>query len=91
MVERLRISVVYADPHRQIVCELEIAAGASVDDAIRASGILDELPADFTPAGFGVFGRSVARDAPLRDGDRVELHRPLLIDPKEARRRRAKR
>jgi len=88
MLERIRVSVVYADLQRQIVREIEIAAGATVDDAIRASRILDELTG-FVPAGVGVFGSRVARDARLRDGDRIELYRPLLIDPKEARRRRA--
>jgi len=88
MHERIRVSVVYADLQRQIVREIEIAADATVDDAIRASRILDELTG-FVPAGVGVFGSGVARDASLRDGDRIELYRPLLIDPKEARRRRA--
>jgi putative ubiquitin-RnfH superfamily antitoxin RatB of RatAB toxin-antitoxin module len=91
MAERIRVSVVYAGPQRQIVREIEVAVDASVDDAIRASGILADLPDGFTAAGIGVFGSHVARDARLRDGDRIELYRPLLIDPKEARRRRAKR
>ena len=91
MVERIRVSVVYADPQRQVARETEVAADATVNDAIRASGILRECPADFMPAGVGIFGRRVAMDAGLRDGDRIELCRPLLIDPKEARRRRAKR
>jgi putative ubiquitin-RnfH superfamily antitoxin RatB of RatAB toxin-antitoxin module len=90
MPERIRVSVVYADPQRQFAREIEIAAGATVDDAIAASGILRELPG-FAPAGIGVFGHRVARNAHLRDGDRVELYRPLKVDPKEARRNRAKR
>jgi putative ubiquitin-RnfH superfamily antitoxin RatB of RatAB toxin-antitoxin module len=90
MRERIHISVVYADPQRQIVREIEIASDATVHDAIQVSGILGECPADFTPAGLGIFGRRVTADARLRDGDRIELYRPLLIDPKEARLRRAK-
>jgi putative ubiquitin-RnfH superfamily antitoxin RatB of RatAB toxin-antitoxin module len=90
MVERLRVCVVYADPQRQIVRELELDSGATVAEAIRASAILDELPG-FRPAGIGIFGAKVAPDTLLRDGDRIELYRPLLIDPKEARRQRAKR
>jgi len=90
MVDRIRVSVAYADPRRQIVREIEIAADATVDDAIAASGILMDLPG-FTPAGIGIFGRSVAGDARLRKGDRIELYRSLQIDPKEARRLRAKR
>ena len=91
MAERIRLSVVYADPQRQIVREIEVEADATVNDAIQASGILRDCPADFISAGVGIFGRRVAPAAGLRDGDRIELYRPLLIDPKEARRRRAKR
>lgn len=90
MLERIRVSVAYADPHRQIVREVEVAGDATVGEAIEVSGILAEL-AEFAPAGIGIFGRTVTRDARLRAGDRVELYRPLQIDPKEARRRRAKR
>jgi putative ubiquitin-RnfH superfamily antitoxin RatB of RatAB toxin-antitoxin module len=90
MGERIHVSVVYADPQRSIVREIEIAADATVNDAIQVSGILPECPLHFTPAGFGVFGRRVTAETRLRDGDRVELYRPLKVDPKEARRRRAK-
>jgi len=89
MAERIRVSVVYVEPRRAFVREIEVVAAATVGDAIRRSGILDELPG-FVPAGIGIFGRRVKPDAELRDGDRIELYRPLLIDPKEARRRRAK-
>jgi len=88
MAERIRVSVVYADPQRQLVREIEIASDATVGEAVRLSGILDEL-VGFEPAALGIFGDKVARDAHLRDGDRVELYRPLKIDPKEARRKRA--
>ena len=90
MRETIRVSVVYADTHRQITRELEIGADATVDDALNASGILGELPPAFIPAGLGIFGRNVGRDARLHEGDRIELYRPLKIDPKEARRKRAK-
>ena len=90
MTERIRVGVVYADPHRQIVREIEVAADATVADAIGASGILRECPADFRPAGIGIFGSKAVPGQRLRDGDRIELYRPLKIDPKEARRRRAK-
>lgn len=88
MPERIRVSVTYADPQRQIERALDVPADACVDDAIRASRILDELP-HFTPVGIGIFGRIVTPKTRLRDGDRVELYRPLQVDPKEARRRRA--
>ena len=87
--DHIRVAVIYADPQRQIVRNVEIAADSTVDDAIRASTILDQLPPGFVPAAIGVFGRVVARDARLRDGDRVELYRPLKADPKQSRRHRA--
>src|SRR4051812_42862052 len=89
MRETIRVSVVYADLQRQITRDIEIGADATVGDAIAASGIRHELSPDFSPADIGVFGTKVARDAPLHDGDRIELYRPLKIDPKEARRKRA--
>jgi putative ubiquitin-RnfH superfamily antitoxin RatB of RatAB toxin-antitoxin module len=86
----LRVSVVYAESGRQLVRELEVAPGTTVAEAIRLSAI-GELAtlseADLTRA--GIFGKPVAASATLRDGDRVEIYRPLKIDPKEARRRRA--
>jgi uncharacterized protein len=88
MAERIRVSVVYADPQRQFARELDVAADATVDDAILASGVLDKLRG-FAPAAIGIFGRKVAMQERLRDGDRVELYRPLKIDPKEARRKRS--
>lgn len=88
MAETIRVEVAYADPRRQFLRAVDVAAGSSIGDAVDASGILAELPG-FVPAGYGIFGRVVALGAPLRDGDRIELYRPLTIDPKQARRRRA--
>jgi putative ubiquitin-RnfH superfamily antitoxin RatB of RatAB toxin-antitoxin module len=85
----IRVEVVYAEPQRRVVRVADLAAEATVEEAIGASGIRDELPAGFEPASIGIFGRVVALGASLRDGDRIELYRPLRIDPKQARRRRA--
>jgi putative ubiquitin-RnfH superfamily antitoxin RatB of RatAB toxin-antitoxin module len=90
MLECIRVSVSYADPQRHLERTVELPAGCCVDDALRRSGLLGALPG-FVPAGIGIFGKHVARDAPLRDGDRVELYRPLQCDPKTARRKRADR
>lgn len=82
----LRVDVVRAMPDRQEAVTVELAEGATVGDAIRASG--------FAPAGpvqAGRFGVPAGLDQPLRPGDRVELYRPLPVDPKEARRRRVRR
>jgi putative ubiquitin-RnfH superfamily antitoxin RatB of RatAB toxin-antitoxin module len=89
MAETIRVEVAYADPLRQFLRAVEVAAGSTVADAIAASGILEQLPG-FVPAGIGIFGRAVAPDTRLRDGDRVELYRALKIDPKQARRNRAR-
>lgn len=80
----LRIEVVYALPERADVVELRLPDGATVRDAVLASG----LPVD--DRRLGIFGKAVLPETKLNDGDRVEIYRPLALDPKEARRRRAK-
>jgi putative ubiquitin-RnfH superfamily antitoxin RatB of RatAB toxin-antitoxin module len=86
----LRVTVVYADPARQFVREVQLAAGATVADAIEASGVAAELSlAESDLQSVGIFSRHVDGTTPLRDGDRVEIYRPLKIDPKDARRKRA--
>jgi putative ubiquitin-RnfH superfamily antitoxin RatB of RatAB toxin-antitoxin module len=85
----IRVEVAYADGSVQILRAVVVAAGATAGQAIEASQILDAVPTGFTLAKVGIFGRLVALDAVLQDGDRVELYRPLRLDPKEARRRRA--
>ena len=89
MADTIAVEVAYAEPVRQLLRKVEIAANSTVAEAIDASGIEAELPAGFEPAGFGIFGRVVTPETRLRDGDRVEIYRPLQADPKEARRRRA--
>jgi putative ubiquitin-RnfH superfamily antitoxin RatB of RatAB toxin-antitoxin module len=91
MTELLRIDVVFADVGRVLNKRVLIGQGATVADAIRASGIAEDVAGSEIDYGrVGVFGRLVSPATVLRDGDRVELYRPLKIDPKEARRRRAK-
>lgn len=79
---RLRIEVVRACPERQQSVVLESEQGATVHMALQAA----DMPLD-QPV--GIYGRRVALDARLADGDRVEIYRPLHAEPKEARRRRA--
>ncbi|HEX5863380.1 MAG TPA: RnfH family protein, partial [Casimicrobiaceae bacterium] len=65
-------------------------AGATVAEAIERSGLAARLPgADIAGAPVGIFGKRVRRDTMLGDGDRIELYRRLIADPKAARRRRA--
>lgn len=83
--------MVYARPERQVLRSLEVADGTSLIEAVRQSGILQEFPEiDLTTARLGVFGKIRHGADTLRDGDRVEIYRPLLIDPKQARRKRAR-
>ena len=83
------IEVVYALPAAQTLVCLRVSAGATVEQALTQSGLLARYPAlDLATARVGVFGKIVTLDTLLRAGDRVEIYRPLLIEPKEARRRR---
>ncbi len=86
----MRIEVIYAKPAGAIRRELRLDAHCTAGDAVQASGILDACP-EIDPGRnrIGVFGRLARADTPLRDGDRVEIYRPLSAEPKEARRRRA--
>ena len=86
----LRVEVVLALPRGVDVVTLELPAGCSVRDAVAASGLADRHPG-IDLSSVGIFGRRVKADARLADGDRVEVYRPLALDPKEQRRRRARR
>lgn len=90
MAERIAVEVVYAAAEGALRRQVDLAAGSTVMQAIEASGIRAELPeAAVDPARLGIFSRRAAPDEVLRDGDRVEIYRPLALDPKDARRRRA--
>ena len=86
----ITVEVVLAMPERQLLVELELPAGSSLVDAIEASSITDsfsEFQLDLEKV--GIFGKKMPPDQVLNDGDRVEIYRPLLADPKESRRQRA--
>ena len=88
----MRVEVAYARPDLQVVLEMELAEGATAMEAILASGILERFPEiDFARNGLGVYGRLAPPERILRPGDRVEIYRPLLADPKAGRRLRAAR
>ena len=86
---RVRVEVVYALKERQQVVALSLEEGACAIDAARASGLFPPGGSAPDATGLGIHGRLVAPDTRLGDGDRVEIYRPLALDPKEARRRRA--
>lgn len=84
------VMVVYARPEVQRLKYLPYRPGMRVIDAIEQSGILAEFAEiDLARNPVGIFGRRCSLERPLHPGDRVEIYRPLAIDPKEARRRRA--
>jgi putative ubiquitin-RnfH superfamily antitoxin RatB of RatAB toxin-antitoxin module len=88
--DMLTISVAYSPRAGEVdLCEVTLPAGACVGDALRASGLAQRYPAlNLAEAALGVWGVRAGADQPLRDRDRVEVYRPLLIDPMAARRRR---
>ncbi len=88
--DRIQIEVAFAESHRQHLITLEVPAGTTVAGAIelcRRRQLLPEAAFDYPDR--GVFGRRAPADRVLESGDRVEIYRPLEVDPKEARRRRA--
>jgi uncharacterized protein len=85
----LSICVCYAQPGTQTLVEVRLPAGATVRDAIDASRIVERHPEiELSTAKVGVYGKLKPLDAPLADHDRVEIYRPLIVDPKLARQRR---
>ncbi len=88
--ERITVEVAYAKPQEQCILAVEGPAGMTVGEALERSKITQRFPEiELQEAKVGVFGKLSTRDAVLRDGDRVEIYRPLIADPKEARKKRA--
>jgi len=88
---RITVSVVCAEPGRAFNVDLILPDGVTVADAIAESGIRDAWPGvEIRADRVGIFAGKVSLDTMLHDGDRVEIYRPLTIDPKEARRKRAR-
>lgn len=88
----IKVEVAYATPEKQLIIEVDVSEGATMAEAVRLSGIDQEFPElDIHEAPMGLFGRKVPKpdEQVLQAGDRVELYRPLLIDPKQARLNRA--
>ena len=86
---KLRATVVYALAHRAHCIDVELAEGATLADAVNASGLRHREPALSEEIDLGVYGRPRRSTDKVRDGDRIEVYRSLTVDPKEARRIRA--
>lgn len=90
MAEQVTVEVVFAEPSRRWLRKVSLPSGSTVAQAIEASGIVQDVPGLVVdPARLGIFSRKVGPEHVVGEGDRVEIYRPLTIDPKEARRRRA--
>ncbi|WP_110018978.1 RnfH family protein [Plasticicumulans acidivorans] len=89
-IELIKVEVAYACPERQVVLPVELASGSTVRDALLVSRISDRFP-EINPeqVDTGIFGKAAKLDTVLRSGDRVEIYRALVADPKAVRKQRA--
>jgi len=88
----IAVEVAYALPEKQVILPLTVARGTTAIEAAKQSGVADKFEGvDLDNAKLGIFGKAVAPSQALREGDRVEVYRPLIADPKEVRKARAAR
>jgi putative ubiquitin-RnfH superfamily antitoxin RatB of RatAB toxin-antitoxin module len=88
--ETLQVEVAWATSGEQVVITIPVPGGTTVGEAIALSGITQRCRGlQSPPIAIGIYGKAVAPDTVLRHGDRIEMYRPLVADPKQARRRRA--
>jgi putative ubiquitin-RnfH superfamily antitoxin RatB of RatAB toxin-antitoxin module len=92
MADRMiTVEVVHLDEDRQWLRRVEVVEGSTVIQAINQSRIAETIPAGrFDPERLGIFSKRVTADHIVQAGDRIEIYRPLILDPMEARRRRAR-
>ena len=90
MSDLITVEVAYARPDEQRIIELHVPPGATAGEAVERSGIMDYFPEiDLAKNKLGIFGKLSKADVQLQPGDRVEIYRQLIADPKEARKKRA--
>jgi len=86
----MKVEIVYGYTDRQVLLPLDVAENATVEEVIKSSGLLEQFEdIDLKTNKVGVFGKMTKLSANLKEGDRIEIYRPLIADPKEVRRRRA--
>ncbi|MGZ4956713.1 MAG: RnfH family protein [Methylobacter sp.] len=86
----VNVEVAYAKPEQQVIVTVAMEEGATVEAAIKASGLLELFPEIvLSELKAGIFGVACKLDQPVREADRIEIYRALVHDPKEARRQRA--
>jgi uncharacterized protein len=87
--EVIVVEVAFAQADKQVILELDVEKGTTAEQAILLSGILEQFPEiDLTKSKMGIFGKLSKASTELKAGDRVEIYRPLIADPKEVRRKR---
>ena len=89
--DSIRVEVAYVDARKQFLRELNLPAGSTVADAISACDVVSECGLPLGGLDFGIWSKPTTLDSVQTDGDRVEIYRPLQVDPKQARRARVKR
>ena len=88
--ELIEVEVVLATPEKQSLLKVSLPAGSTLSEAIDKSGVLQGFDAfEVDPSRVGIFGRKASMDQVLNAGDRVEIYRALIADPKQVRRERA--
>lgn len=86
----VNIEVAYALPEKQTVISVQVGQGTTIEQAVQLSGILEQFPQiDIAKNKLGIFGKLKKADEMVREGDRVEIYRPLIADPKVVRKQRA--
>ncbi len=90
MIEMIEIEVVYGLPHKQVLLSLSVPEGSNIRECIILSGIISHFP-EIVPskAKVGIFSRPERLETLIKQGDRIEIYRPLIADPKEMRKLRA--
>ena len=89
-IESIDVEVAYALPEKQVIRAVNVDAGTTIGAAIVQSGIMMDFPdLELEDAKVGIFSKAAVMTTVLSDGDRVEIYRPLIADPKEVRRKRA--
>jgi putative ubiquitin-RnfH superfamily antitoxin RatB of RatAB toxin-antitoxin module len=89
-LDTVHIQLCYALPEKVVVIDIDIEAGCTLEEVISKSGLLAQFPEiDLTQNKIGIYSKLKPLDTVARDGDRIEIYRPLQADPMESRRRRA--
>ena len=90
MPDEMIVEIAYALPEEQVIISIKVPTIFNVQQAIEKSGIQKKFPGiDLSKNKVGIFGKKTTLDQTLNDRDRIEIYRPLILDPKEMRRKRA--